>query len=115
MSEQSRELKALANERPLSVRANSPVWLRGSVSSLADEVEQLTQDRYAERIVVGQWMRRTNYWRERAEQAEAELERVREFAKSARSTAAAPDYDELAIKDALWAVVDAALADKETP
>jgi hypothetical protein len=35
---------------------------------------------------------------------------VRELAKSARATAAAPDYDEQAIKEALWAVVDAVLA-----
>jgi hypothetical protein len=49
------------------------------------------------------------------EQAEAELARVRQLAKSARSVAAAPDYDEMAIRDALWAVVDAALTDKETP
>jgi hypothetical protein len=32
------------------------------------------------------------------------------LAKAAKSQAAAPDYDEEAIKDALWAVVDAALS-----
>ena len=34
---------------------------------------------------------------------------VRELARRARSQAAAPDYDEQAIRDALWAVVDAVL------
>jgi hypothetical protein len=32
------------------------------------------------------------------------------LARDARNTAAAPDYDEQAIAEALWAVVDAALA-----
>lgn len=35
---------------------------------------------------------------------------LREAAKRAKSVAAAPDYDEEAIRDALWAVVDLALA-----
>lgn len=34
-------------------------------------------------------------------------ERLRELAKLARATSAAPDYDEEAIKAALWAAVDA--------
>lgn len=40
----------------------------------------------------------------------ADLEAMREAARRAKSIAAAPDYDEEAIRDALWAVVDAALA-----
>ncbi len=38
-----------------------------------------------------------------------ERDALRDLAKSARAIAAAPDYDEEAIRDALWAVVDAAL------
>jgi hypothetical protein len=38
---------------------------------------------------------------------------LRELARSARNTAAAPDYDEEAIRDALWALVDAVLAPVE--
>lgn len=39
-----------------------------------------------------------------------EAAELREAAKRAKSVAAAPDYDEEAIRDALWAVVDLALA-----
>jgi hypothetical protein len=39
-----------------------------------------------------------------------EQDELRELARSARNTAAAPDYDEEAIRDALWALVDAVLA-----
>jgi hypothetical protein len=34
---------------------------------------------------------------------------LRDLAKRARALAAAPDYDEDAIRDALWALVDAVL------
>jgi hypothetical protein len=43
-------------------------------------------------------------------EARAQVERMREAASRAKSVAAAPDYDEEAIRDALWAVVDLALA-----
>ena len=46
--------------------------------------------------------------------ANAELARLREKAKTAKSIAAAPDYDEEAIKFALWAVVAAILAPPDT-
>jgi hypothetical protein len=51
-------------------------------------------------------------WRyvQAVEAAGIEVARLRELAKNARAVAAAPDYDEQAIKDALWAVADAALA-----
>jgi hypothetical protein len=39
----------------------------------------------------------------------SEQDELRELARSARNTAAAPDYDEEAIRDALWALVDAVL------
>jgi len=42
--------------------------------------------------------------------ADAQVEALREKAKTARAIAAAPDYDEEAIRAALWAVVDEALA-----
>ena len=45
----------------------------------------------------------------RAEAAEAQVESLRALAKTAKATAAAPDYDEQAIAEALWAVVEAAL------
>jgi hypothetical protein len=38
-----------------------------------------------------------------------EQDELRELARSARNTAAAPDYDEEAIRDTLWALVDAVL------
>lgn len=38
-------------------------------------------------------------------------QQLRDLAKSAKSVAAAPDYDEEAIRDALWALVDAVLAE----
>jgi hypothetical protein len=41
------------------------------------------------------------------------LQTLRVKAKTAKSVAAAPDYDEEAIRDALWAVVDAALGAPE--
>lgn len=47
--------------------------------------------------------------RERVRELEAALSRVREKARSALATAAAPDYDEEAIRCALWATVDEAL------
>jgi hypothetical protein len=37
-------------------------------------------------------------------------EKLREKARAAKSTAAAPDYDGTAISEALWAVVELALA-----
>lgn len=40
-----------------------------------------------------------------------ENERLREKARYARAQAAAPDYDEAAIRDALWALVRAALGE----
>ncbi len=46
----------------------------------------------------------------RAVRAEEALRQTRELAKRAKSQAAAPDYDEEAIRDLLWATVDAALA-----
>ena len=58
------------------------------------------------------WNERTGHdtTREWAERAEAQVEALRGKAKAAKSAAAAPDYDEEAIRDALWAVVDEALA-----
>lgn len=39
------------------------------------------------------------------------LEELISLARAARNAAAAPDYDEEAIRDALWALVDAVLAE----
>lgn len=51
------------------------------------------------------------YWSLRCAACEHEQdESVQIKARAARSIAAAPDYDEEAIGDALWAVVDAVLA-----
>lgn len=46
---------------------------------------------------------------------EARVTRLAELAKTARSQAAAPDYDEEAIREALWALVDAALGVPSPP
>jgi len=46
----------------------------------------------------------------RAEAAESDRAALLEAAKAAKSQAAAPDYDEEAIRDSLWALVDLALA-----
>jgi glutamyl-tRNA reductase len=59
------------------------LWARSTITDLVAEVRRVAQ--------------------------QLEQDELRELARSARNTAAAPDYDEEAIKDALWALVDAVL------
>ena len=47
--------------------------------------------------------------------AEAQLARCREAAKRVKSQAAAPEYDEEAIRELLWHLVDVALAESDIP
>lgn len=71
-----------------------------------DKLEKLLRDERERREEVGRQLTHELEWREAALAREKGL---RELAGRAKSQAAAPDYDEEAIRDALWALVDAAL------
>src|SRR5262245_26374576 len=71
-----------------------------------DEALQLSADSW--RLA---WAKAQRDWQTKVDRTQ-ELEQLRELrerAKAAKSQAAAPDYDEEAIRAALWAVVDLAL------
>lgn len=89
-------------------------WEREVVTvDLREKLEQAERERDEARkstLAFEKWAEEETVARDAAEAQLAKVPALVEKAKQAKSQAAAPDYDEQAISETLWALVDAVLA-----